>query len=104
MHLIPHALNPHDHGGEESHSHGHSHSDEPHDHTASTIVGLSVLAGLITFLLIEKLVKHVKGEHSHTHSHGPVATQKKEKGSDDEESKDGKKKGIKQKKDEKPKG
>ena len=80
LHLIPHALNPHDHNDDDSHSHGHSHSDEPHDHTASTLVGLSVLAGLLTFLLIEKLVKHVKGENSHTHSHGAVdMTLKKEK-------------------------
>lgn len=89
LHLIPHALNPHDHHDAGDHSHTHSHSADEHDHSQSTIVGLSVLAGLLCFLMIEKLVKHIKGEdHGHTHSH---AAPKKAKESDDESSKDSKK-------------
>lgn len=88
LHLIPHAISPHDHNDEDGgHTHGHSHSEEAHDHSQSIFVGLSVLAGLLTFLLIEKLVKHVKGgDHVHTHSHAAPVT-KKAKDSDDEGSK-----------------
>lgn len=98
LHLIPHAMSPHDHNEKDgaSHSHGHSHEDA-HDHTHSLIVGLSVLAGLLSFLLIEKLVKHLKGsDHAHTHSHSATKV-KKAKESDDEsiESKDSAKKGKK---------
>jgi zinc transporter 7 len=76
LHLIPHAMNPHDHHDDTDHSHAHSHSDIPHDHSHSTIVGLSVLAGMLCFLIVEKLVKHIKGaEHVHSHSH--VAAAKK---------------------------
>lgn len=77
LHLIPHAISPHSHtmepGGAHSHSHGHSHahegesSESSHDHSADMIVGLWVLAGLVTFLIVEKFVRHVKGGHSHSH-------------------------------------
>ncbi len=67
LHLIPHALNPHDHSsGEHSHSHETSHG---HDHSAQTSVGLWILAGIMAFLLVEKVVRNLNGE-SHTHSHG----------------------------------
>ena len=40
-------------------------------------VGLWVLAGIITFLIVEKFVRYVKGGHSHSHSHGvPVPDDK----------------------------
>jgi zinc transporter 7 len=70
LHLIPHALHPHDHHGEDSHSHSHSHSHEEHDHSAQINVGLWVLAGVLAFLFVEKLVRNLKGDgHAHTHSH-----------------------------------
>jgi zinc transporter 7 len=36
LHLIPHALNPHDHHSDE---HSHSHEGDIHDHSAQTAVG-----------------------------------------------------------------
>lgn len=66
LHLIPHALLP-SHGAEDhSHSHSHSHSEEhhePHDMT----VGLGVLGGIITFLVVEKTVRLFSGGHGHSH-------------------------------------
>ncbi len=68
LHLIPHALNPHDHH-DESNSHSHSHDDHSeHDHFKQAIVGLWVLAGIMVFLLVEKVVRNLNG-HSHSHSH-----------------------------------
>ncbi|XP_066914805.1 zinc transporter Slc39a7-like [Clytia hemisphaerica] len=87
LHLIPHAISPHSHHGEDgSHSHSHSHSHGgheggAHDHLGDMLVGLWVLGGIIVFLVVEKLVRHIKGGHGH--SHGP-ATTKKAKESDDE--------------------
>lgn len=88
LHLIPHAISPHSHGGEDghehSHSHSHSHSHEAgghHDHSSEMVVGLWVLAGLIAFLMVEKFVRLVKGGHGHSHGapkveakNGDVAT------------------------------
>ncbi len=71
LHLIPHALNPHDHSGGDDHSHAHSHQ-HGHDHSGQTIVGLWVLAGILAFLLVEKVVRNLNGEghvHSHSHTH-----------------------------------
>ena len=90
LHLIPHAISPHSHH-DESGSHSHSHGNEghsAHDHTGDMLVGLWVLGGIIAFLVVEKLVRHIKGGHGH--SHGP-APAKKEKESDDEGEKKGKK-------------
>ena len=92
LHLIPHAISPHSHH-DESGSHGHSHShshggDGAHDHFGDMIVGLWVLGGIIAFLVVEKLVRHIKGGHGH--SHGP-APPKKAKDSDDESEKKKKK-------------
>ena len=77
LHLIPHAISPHDHTGDEhSHSHSHSHEqshEEAHGHSHShgngMSVGLWVLGGIIAFLVVEKFVRWVKGGHGH--SHGP---------------------------------
>lgn len=33
-------------------------------------VGLWVLSGIVAFLVVEKLVRHVKGGHGHSHGHG----------------------------------
>lgn len=82
LHLIPHAVSPHSHGGEHGHSHeghdhshdhGHSHGEGGHSHDMS--VGLWVLAGIIAFLMVEKFVRIVKGGHGH--SHGPAPTKVK---------------------------
>ncbi|GFO09653.1 Zinc transporter slc39a7 [Plakobranchus ocellatus] len=101
LHLIPHAISPHSHHGDE-HGHQHTHSHSPaggdHSHNHDMGVGLWVLAGIIAFLMVEKFVRFVKGDQGHGHSHGPpkdkkTATEKqnkqtkqqyKEKKSDDE--------------------
>ncbi|CAN8178054.1 unnamed protein product [Coccothraustes coccothraustes] len=59
LHLIPHALAPHEH----HEGHGHSH----HGHGAALWVGLWVLAGIVTFLGVELAVRHCGG---HGHGHG----------------------------------
>ncbi|OCT67818.1 solute carrier family 39 member 7 L homeolog isoform X1 [Xenopus laevis] len=99
LHLIPHALEPHSvHEAvaepEETHGHGHSHGQS---HSQMMLVGLWVLAGIIAFLVVEKFVRHLKGEHGHGHSHAA-----KEKIVDDatekEEEKDPGKDGVRQRK------
>lgn len=65
LHLIPHALTPHSHGSaDHSHSHSHGHDHEVHDMS----VGLWVLCGILTFLVVEKIVRLIKGGHGHSHS------------------------------------
>lgn len=90
LHLIPHALNPHDHT-DEDHSHSHE-SGHGHDHSKQAIVGLWVLAGIMAFLLVEKIVRNLNG---HSHSHETIS--KAIKSSDDESDKEkkGKKKDSK---------
>ncbi|XP_044162029.1 zinc transporter SLC39A7 [Bufo gargarizans] len=88
LHLIPHALEPHSHHqpDEEAHgSHGHGHSHD-HSHAHMMSVGLWVLAGIIAFLVVEKFVRHLKGQDGHSHSHEPKPNSAKEK----EEKQDGK--------------
>ncbi|KAK7585863.1 hypothetical protein V9T40_000042 [Parthenolecanium corni] len=71
LHLIPHALEPHSHqhGHEHSHHEGHNHSHhEGHQHSHGNI-GTWVLCGILTFLIIEKSVRLMKGDHGHSHSH-----------------------------------
>ncbi|XP_044268769.1 protein catecholamines up [Tribolium madens] len=58
LHLIPHAAM----SVESPHSHSHDHE---HGHDMS--VGLWVLAGIVTFLLVEKVVRIAKGGHGHSH-------------------------------------
>lgn len=73
LHLIPHALVPHSHGldnNEESHSHVHNHDHGDHEeHGHDMTVGLCVLLGIVTFLIVEKLVRILKGDSGHNHSH-----------------------------------
>ncbi|OWA50191.1 Zinc transporter SLC39A7 [Hypsibius exemplaris] len=103
LHLIPHAVpHSHDHGHGHSHSHDHDHAEgeeeEVHDHMAHTLVGLWVLAGIISFLVVEKVIRHLKGGHdhghghshghSHTHVHSPAPAAAATKKSDDEETAD----------------
>jgi zinc transporter 7 len=113
LHLIPHALYPHDHHSGDSHSHLHSHShgdgNEEHDHSAQTAVGLWVLGGILTFLFVEKLVRHLKGPdgahvHSHSHHIAPAsssAAEEKKKGEDDPNVRKRNKKTDEEQKDEK---
>merc|ERR1719331_465841 len=97
LHLIPHAMmaaqEPEGEGHGHSHSHGHSHGEGaehgPHDMS----VGLGVLAGVLAFLCVEKLVRIMKGGHAHSHNIMPV--EKKEE--------DGKKKATEEKKKKKAK-
>lgn len=98
LHLIPHAIIPHDHPddhdhGHDHHEHGHSHhghdhdhhghvhdhhghgrdhhghNHHGHDHMRDMIIGLWVLAGIVTFLAVEKFVRLAKGGHGHSHGH-----------------------------------
>lgn len=72
LHLIPHAtmgVEPDHH-----HHHGHAHEGE-HHHAHDMSVGLWVLAGIVTFLVVEKFVRIVKGGHTHS----PVPKAKEEK-------------------------
>lgn len=84
LHLIPHAVQPHSHHGEHAHDHSHSHHDHDHEHSHGEhehshdmSIGLYVLGGIITFLVVEKGVRLLKGGHGH--SHGPAPEPKKEK-------------------------
>ena len=102
LHLIPHALNPHDHHGEQVHA--HSHEGGEHDHSAQTTVGLWVLAGITVFLFVEKLVRHLKGDsHSHSHSHESPkkADDSKKQESEKEEPENKSKKDLKKRKSDK---
>lgn len=87
LHLIPHALSPHNHNQEDAHSHSHSHDssgdEHGHDHGHDMTVGLSVLLGIITFLMIEKGVRLIKGDHAHSHSHAAPAAKEKKGGKED---------------------
>ncbi|XP_028767062.1 IAA-alanine resistance protein 1 [Neltuma alba] len=96
LHQLPHAF-----GGEHSHSHG-NHVDHDHDarighqhsHSLADLsTGISILAGIVLFLLVEKVVRYVEENsqganswtngHHHHHHHS-----KKKKVKDD--AKDGK--------------
>ena len=64
LHLIPHA----ELSATSTAPHSHSHSSgETHGHDMS--VGLWVLSGIITFLVVEKSVRILKNNHGHGHSH-----------------------------------
>lgn len=68
LHLIPHAMLPHSHESS-SETHSHSHDDDSGHHEHDMTIGLCVLLGLITFLIVEKTIRIVKGAHSHSHVH-----------------------------------
>lgn len=91
LHLIPHALVPHSHSDSHSHDDDHHHD---HDHSHDMSVGLCVLLGIIVFLVVEKVIRLIKGDHSHSHSHSAVSTKEK----DDKKKKNGDKKELKSKK------
>lgn len=83
LHLIPHAISPHDHPHEHPHEHHHDENDthhhnhdHGHDHTQDMIIGLWVLAGIFAFLMVEKFVRILKGGEGHTHHLPPKDTVK----------------------------
>lgn len=92
LHLIPHAIlaqggDDDGHGHSHSHSHSHSHGKaegaqgDYHAHDLS--VGMWVLIGIITFLVVEKVIRIMKGGHGHSHS---VSTPKKSEPEDKQKS------------------
>ncbi|MED6174384.1 IAA-alanine resistance protein 1 [Stylosanthes scabra] len=96
LHQLPHAF-----GGEHSHSHGdHDHDDSSghgHEHghghahsIADLSTGLSILAGIALFLLVEKVVRYVEensgGAGSWTHGHHHHNHNSKKKLKDDSNS------------------
>ncbi|CAH8358852.1 unnamed protein product [Eruca vesicaria subsp. sativa] len=94
LHQLPHAFgggHSHDYEshGHHDHDHSHSHSDSPsHSHSIQDLsVGLSVLAGIVVFLLVEKLVRYVEenssGSNTWGHHHHHHAGSKKLKNEDD---------------------
>lgn len=102
LHLIPHAINPHSHHGEDAHDHGHHHhhrgkdEHDAHAHGHDMTIGLWVLAGIITFLTVEKIVRLLKGGHGH--SHGPAPKKAVEKNDTEKKSADAKATSTKDKK------
>lgn len=85
LHLIPHAQGA---GGGDGHSHSHSHShghshggggDGEGGHSHDNSVGLWVLGGIVAFLIVELVVRQLRGDTGHGHSHGaPPAPATKE--------------------------
>lgn len=83
LHQLPHAFggeHSHSHDHKADHAHYHSHSGDghmpSHGHSLKDLsIGLSILAGIILFLLVEKLVRYVEdssggfGSWSHGHHH-----------------------------------
>ncbi|XP_065855363.1 IAA-alanine resistance protein 1 isoform X1 [Euphorbia lathyris] len=67
LHQLPHAF-----GGEHSHSHDDTdHSHNSHSHSLKDLsVGLSILAGIVLFLLVEKVVRYVEANSSGAHAWG----------------------------------
>ncbi|XP_073130046.1 IAA-alanine resistance protein 1 [Henckelia pumila] len=80
LHQLPHAF-----GGDHSHSHDHHdsqaehHVHSGHSHSLQDLsIGLSILAGIVVFLIVEKLVRYVDAfsggvnawsHHHHHHKH-----------------------------------
>jgi len=113
LHLIPHAILAQGGPDSEGHSHSHSHSHSPkpteeedleknkalaaefHGHDLS--VGIWVLVGIITFLMVEKIIRIIKGKGGHTHSHSHVSEKKQKSVSDGSSKKSPPKKSEKQK-------
>lgn len=91
LHLIPHANPQHSHSHTHSHSHHHAHSsgnDDGHHEPHDLSVGTWVLVGFMTFFIVEKMVRIVRGEDAATgggHGHSHSIIPKKAKHSDDEE-------------------
>ncbi|EPS70873.1 hypothetical protein M569_03886, partial [Genlisea aurea] len=82
LHQLPHAF-----GGGSSHSHEHDHHDadsgpSSHSHSIAELsVGLSILAGIVVFLIVEKLVRYVDDSfpssgHNHHHHNKHLRVEK----------------------------
>nr|XP_043624383.1 IAA-alanine resistance protein 1 [Erigeron canadensis] len=96
LHQLPHAFggghsHSHDDHVDDGHDHGHSHS---HSHSIEDLsVGLSILFGIVVFLLVEKAVRYVEersgGDASWGHGHHHHHHKKSEplQDSDDDQSK-----------------
>lgn len=82
LHLLPHSTAHGDHG----HSHDHEH-DHHHHHDNS--VGMWVLTGIITFFVIEKIVRIATGSTGHSHSHSHTAAPKQKDNTHDIKNIDG---------------
>ncbi|GAB2279920.1 IAA-alanine resistance protein 1 [Dionaea muscipula] len=95
LHQLPHAF-----GGEHSHSHDHDlqhvHSalEQSHAHSLKDLsVGLSILSGIVLFLIVEKVVRYVEETsrgsqswgHGHHHHHHHHKSTKKLKDDDDDD-------------------
>lgn len=99
LHQLPHAFggghsHSHDHhadhGHDHDHDHGHSHS---HSHSLADLsVGLSILAGIVLFLLVEKIVRYVEdnsgGTNTWSHGHHHHHHKRSKKLKDDNDSPD----------------
>lgn len=76
FHTLPHLSesSSHSHGHSHDHGHGHGHSHDP----ASMATNSIIIAGIVSFFLIEKLVSGYLsgGEHSHEHGHSHSHTDK----------------------------
>lgn len=93
LHLIPHAITAQSHDESHSHSSGSAHShDGSETHVHDMRVGFWVLFGIIAFLMVEKFVRLVKGEHSHSHSHSHSPAEVKNKTGEEKKGKDKEKK------------
>ncbi|KAI3643105.1 hypothetical protein MP228_012660 [Amoeboaphelidium protococcarum] len=83
LHVIPFVMEQHSEHGHEHHDHSshHHHTDnhhhhhdskqESHSHNHAHTIGpmLAILAGLICFMIVDKLIRTVSGGHHHHHHH-----------------------------------
>ncbi|PIA63687.1 hypothetical protein AQUCO_00201203v1 [Aquilegia coerulea] len=80
LHQLPHAFgggHSHSHDHHVDHNHDHVHQPQSHSHSLKDLsVGLSTLAGIVLFLVVEKIVRYVEDNsgnvangwgHSHHH-------------------------------------
>uniref|UniRef100_K3WV54 Uncharacterized protein n=1 Tax=Globisporangium ultimum (strain ATCC 200006 / CBS 805.95 / DAOM BR144) TaxID=431595 RepID=K3WV54_GLOUD len=88
LHLLPHSLpegHSHDH---DHHDHDHGHEAHGHSHSLEDLsVWLWTIAGMMTFLMLEKFVRaQTGGGHGHSHSgHGHSHGHRDTKKVDDED-------------------
>lgn len=103
LHQLPHAFggehsHVHDHHGDHAHNHQvHNGLEHSHSHSLNDLsVGLSTLAGIVLFLIVEKVVRYIdelsskgaiswsQGHHQHHHYHHGDKGSKKLKNDDDD--------------------
>lgn len=97
LHQLPHAFggqhsHSHDHDTDHGH-HGHGGHDHSHSHSLKDLsVGVAILAGIVLFLLVEKLVRYVEGNsggaHAQNHGHHHHHKNRTKKLKDDNDSRD----------------